>query len=152
MLNYNEQREELIKSYIGENWQKIYGKRGNNAAFLFPIIYSFYRKLDYFGVINIFIRIFLIVLSRLNYQYVSFLSIFVVGGINTYLFNRLYVSDVSKKVDDIVLRNSNLSYGELKNICASKGGVRSYLKIFMIAKSIILILLFLLGIVLGIGK
>lgn len=135
--NNNNQKDELIKAYTGEIWQKIYGKRGNNAAFLFPVLYSFYRKLDYFAVINGLIKIILIIMSLLGFPFVSFINMFVVGAINTYLFNKLYVKDVSKKVDGIVLRNPNLQFEQLRQICANKGGVRSYLKIVMVIEFII---------------
>lgn len=66
--NNNNQKDELIKAYIGEIWQKIYGKRGNNAAFLFPVLYSFYRKLDYFAVISGLIKIILIIMYLLGFH------------------------------------------------------------------------------------
>lgn len=116
--------EELLKSFIGNNYEKITTRPFNFAGFFFTTFYMFYRKM--FGYALLVFLLNLIVLNVINNFVVTLVFNVLVG-----LFvNKIYVSYAKKKINIIKSSNSQMNAEELKGICSTKGGI-SVGKIFL---------------------
>ena len=116
--------EELLKSFIGNNYEKITTRPFNFAGFFFTTFYMFYRKM--FGYALLVFLLNLIVLNVVNNFVVTLVFNVLVG-----LFvNKIYVSYAKKKINIIKSSNSQMNAEELKGICSTKGGI-SVGKIFL---------------------
>lgn len=111
-----EENKELLKAYIGKNYEKITTKKFNFAGMFFGAFYMFYRKM--FGYATI---VFLINLTILNVIKSSLLNLitFLLVGI---FVNDIYVKYANKKINNIKSKNLSKNIDELKSICANKGG------------------------------
>ena len=108
--------EELLRAFIGNNYEKITTRPFNFAGFFFTTFYMFYRKMFLYSILLFLVN--LVVLNVINNFIVSILFNVVVG-----LFvNKVYLYYANKKVDKIKLQNLEKDVNELKEICATKGG------------------------------
>ena len=124
--------EDLLVAYVGKNFNKLASKPFNFAAFFFGSIYLCYRKKFTYALILLVITT---VLCRFLTPLLVTIGSAIIVGI---LFNRLYINDAKKYVEDLKKRNSTKTNSELKEICKKNGGT-SILFIFvgMILSSII---------------
>ena len=108
--------EELLKAFIGSNYEKITNRQFNFAGFFFTMFYMFYRKMFLYSVLLFLVN--LVVLNVINNLIVILVFNIVVG-----LFvNKLYIYYANKKIAKIKFQNSEKDVNELKEICATKGG------------------------------
>ena len=108
--------DELLKAFIGNNYDKITTRPFNFAGFFFTTLYMFYRKM--FGYALLVFLLNFIVLNVIN-NFVVTLAFNVVVGL---LVNKIYLSYAKKKITVIKTSNSQKSIEELKSICSAKGG------------------------------
>ena len=116
--------EELLKAFIGNNYEKITTRPFNFAGFFFTTFYMFYRKM--FGYALLVFLLNLIVLNVIN-NFIVTLAFNVLVGL---FVNKIYLYYAKKKIAIIKASNSQMSTDELKRICATKGGT-SVGKIFL---------------------
>ena len=139
--------DELLKAFIGNNYDKITTRPFNFAGFFFTTLYMFYRKM--FGYALLVFLLNFIVLNVIN-NFVVTLAFNVVVGL---LVNKIYLSYAKKKITVIKTSNSQKSIEELKSICSTKGGT-SVGKMFLglVAElGIALVVLFVMTLI-GIGS
>ena len=108
--------DELLKVFIGNNYDKITTRPFNFAGFFFTTLYMFYRKMFGYGLLVFLLN--LIVLNVIN-NFVVTLAFNVAVGL---LVNKIYLSYAKKKIAVIKASNSQKSMEELKSICSTKGG------------------------------
>lgn len=116
--------KELLRAFIGNNYEKITTRPFNFAGFFFTTFYMFYRKM--FGYALLVFLLNLVALSFIN----NFILIIVFNVVIGLLVNKIYLYYANKKIAKIKLENSGKDINELKNICSSKGGT-SVGKIFL---------------------
>lgn len=129
--NYNYDKEEnsddidsledikLLKSYVGKNYDNITTKRFNVFAFIFTLFYMLYRKM-YFSSFLFLICIFGIIFIK---SFVVTLVIYILLSVGVGLFiNKIYINCAKKKINKIKLKNSDLDFYELRNVCSLRGG------------------------------
>lgn len=124
--------EDLLVAYVGKNFNKLASRPFNFAAFFFGSIYLCYRKKFTYALI-------LLVITTILYRFLTPLLVTIGSAIIVgLLFNRIYINDAKKYVEDLKRRNSTKTNSELKEICKKNGGT-SILFIFvgMILSSII---------------
>ena len=124
-----EENKELLKAYIGKNYEKITTKKFNFAGLIFGAFYMFYRKMFGYGTIVLLINsIFLNVIKQLVLNFAVSLLIGILVGI---FVNNLYVKFANKKINNIKSKNPSKSFQELKSICSNKGGT-SFVSILLV--------------------
>lgn len=106
--------EDLIKAYIGNNYEKFKKNKFSLPTFFFGPLYFFYRKLYLLGLIWI-IAISIFWLNPI------FLIIITVALSTT--FSTIYLAEVKRRIKKIKLENKNLGDSTLLEICSKKGGV-----------------------------
>lgn len=138
--------EELVKAYIGKNYEKITTQQFNVCAFFFSTFYMFYRKMFLYGLL-----VFIVNLILMNCIDES-LSIAVSVLLGVFL-NKLYVIEVKKRVAKLKQSNPQMSQEELKALCANKGGT-SVGKIFLgfLAEMGITIVILIVMLLAGVGS
>lgn len=109
--------EELKRSYIGKNADKIINGHGGSVwLFLFGSAYLFYRKLYLYGFIYLLIVLLL--------SYFKLNLVVIIGQIVLcFFFYKIYLSHVDKEINKIKKDSPNTSFEELKEKCKKKGGV-----------------------------
>ena len=138
--------EELLKAFIGKNYEKITTKPFNFSGFFFTTFYMFYRKMFGYGILVFLIGF--IILSFIN----NFIVTIVLNVLIGLLVNKIYLFYAHRKIAKIKAKNPGKNLNELKNICASKGGT-SIGKIFLglITELFMAVLLVLIAISIGIS-
>lgn len=116
--------EELLRAFIGNNYEKITTRPFNFVGFFFTTFYMFYRKMFGYGLL-----VFLLNLVALNFIN-NFIITIVFNVAVGLLVNKIYLSYANKKIAKIKIENSDKDINKLKNICSSKGGT-SVGKIFL---------------------
>ena len=117
--------DELLKAFIGNNYNKITTRRFNIPGFFFTSFYMFYRKMFLYGIL-----VFIVDLIIINLIKNSLIMSILIGIVVGLFVNKLYLYYAKKKINKIKLENSQKSIDELKNICTIKGGT-SVGKIFL---------------------
>lgn len=113
--NNNIDDEELLKAYIGKNYDKITTRPFNVPAFFLGPLYMYYRKMFLYGfLIFIFMLLLIIFTDRLELN--------IIGGVIAFIANKLYIYNAKKKIEKIKIKNQDKDINELKKICEKKGG------------------------------
>lgn len=120
MDNATNDDEELLKVFIGKNYDKITTKKLNFAALFFTTLYMFYRKMFLYGILLFIISF--IVLNVIKIQFIAYTINLILAVILGFLFNKVYLYYAKNKIEKIKLQNTEKSYDEIKEICFSKGG------------------------------
>lgn len=116
--------EELLREFVGKNYEKITTRKFNFAGFFFTTLYMFYRKMFLYGIVLFLVN--LVVLNVINNFIVTVLFNVIVG-----LFvNKVYLYYAKKKIAKIKMKYPQLSSEDLKGLCYLKGG-RSIGRIFL---------------------
>ncbi len=138
---------ELLRAFIGSNYEKITTRPFNFAGFFFSTFYMFYRKMFGFGILTFLINLF--ILNIINNFIVTIIFTIAIG----FLVNKLYLFYAKKKISSIKAKNPQKSLEELKSICAVKGGT-SVGKIFLgfLAEIGITIVILIVIMVAGLGN
>ena len=108
--------EELLKAYVGKNYDKIANKQFNFAAFFFNSFYLCYRKMTLYGIL----------LFAINLIVSLFINIFlpiIISLIIGFVFNKLYLKRAHKKINNIKVNNPSANKDTLIALCTNKGGV-----------------------------
>ncbi len=124
--NTNFNNDELLRAFIGNNYEKITTRPFNFAGFFFTTFYMFYRKMFLYGILLFIVNLIISSFIIKNSFIVSILLGIVVG----FLINKVYLYYAKKKINKIKLENPQKSNEELKNICSNNGGT-SVGKIFL---------------------
>lgn len=137
--------EELLRAFIGNNYEKITTRPFNFAGFFFTTFYMFYRKMFGYGLLVFLLN--LVVLNFINNFIITIVFNVAVG----LLANKIYLSYANKKIAKIKIENTGKDINELKNICSSKGGT-SVGKIFLgfITELSIVVVVFFVMMIIGI--
>ncbi len=117
--NVQNNDDELIKTYIGKNAEKLMDNKFSWCSFLFSTMYYLYRKMWLIGVCWL-------VGSSIITSYLPTYgpSIIFIGNIIMAIqFKKLYLKNVKEKVEKIKSENIGKSREELLSICRNKGGV-----------------------------
>lgn len=138
--------EELLKEFIGKNYDKISTRPFNFAGFFFTTFYLFYRKMFLYGILLFIVN--LIVLNVINNFIVTILFGVAVG----FLVNKVYLYYAKKKIEKIKIQNQGKDFNTIKLICTTKGGT-SVGKIFLglLAEIGITFVVLIIMIIAGIG-
>lgn len=144
--NNQTDEEELLKSFIGKNYDKITTRPFNIAGFFFTTFYLFYRKMFLYGIILFLIN--LIISIIISNVFVTLLIAIIFGAI----VNKIYLNYSKKKIAKIKLKNSGKNIEELTMICSNKGGTSIGL-IFLgfITEIIIAIVTLIIFVIIGLG-
>ena len=126
--------DELLKTFIGANYEKITTKQLNFSGLFFNIFYLFYRKMFAYGIL-ISLIIILISMFIKNYLIVIAIALIISVAIGL-LINKMYLSYANKKIEKIKQKNADKTNDEIKEICQKKGGT-SILQVFLGLISII---------------
>ena len=121
--------DELLKAFIGNNYEKITTRPFNFAGFFFGTFYMFYRKMFLYSILLFIVTTIILSFCIKNVLIAFIISILfrIVVGL---LINKVYLFYAKKKINIIKVENPQKSIEELKNICSSKGGT-SVGKIFI---------------------
>ena len=142
---------ELLRAFIGKNYEKIIFKKFNIWGFLFNVFYVFYRKMIWIGTLIIFIISVVATItnntSTLAYAIVNGTVFIVISIILGIYINIIYIDYAKNTIAKIKVANPDKSTEELKNICTNIGGT-SVIDIFH-GILILLIINFLLGIIIA---
>ena len=122
-INYNND-DELVRAFIGNNYDKITTRPFNFAGFFLSTLYMFYRKMFLYGFIAFIIN--LVILNVINNFFVSIAFNVLIG----FFINKIYLSYVNNKINKIKAANPQKTPDEIKGICSSKGGT-SVGKVFL---------------------
>lgn len=143
--------DELLKAFIGNNYEKITTKPFNFAGFFFTTFYMFYRKMFLYALIVFLIN--LVILNVINDSFITAVFNFLVG-----LFvNKIYLHHANNKINKIKINNPQKSIDEIKGICASTGGTsigKLFLGLFVeiIIGIVVLIIMAIIGITSAFGN
>ena len=109
----------MVKSYVGDSYDKIRSVNFSIWYFLFGIYYAIYRKM------YVFSAIYLTVYIALLYTMPKFCMILslIINIVISILFNNIYLKSVEKKVQKIRKNNSGLNRADLLKVCKYAGGV-----------------------------
>lgn len=123
--------EDLVKAYVGKNYDKIKNTKFSIPTLLLGPLYFFYRKMYPYGLLWIFtIIVFGTLLSPLS---------IILPIIFATLFAQLYLNDVKRKVNNIKLQNKTTDKETLYNTCKKKGGVNITLPILIVILGIVIL-------------
>lgn len=144
--NNSYDNEELLKAFIGKNYDKITKNLFNISGFFFTTFYLFYRKMFLYGILLFLINL---IISNLLGNYITTTVLNVLVGL---LVNKVYLYYANKKIEKIKTKNSEKSINELKEICAKKGGT-SIGKIFLgfLTEIVITLTIVIVMLIAGIG-
>ena len=112
--------DELLKAFIGQNYEKITSGSFNVAGFFFPTLYMFYRKMFAYALILFLVNLAITILIA-NLIKIP-IPIGVINVLSGFFVNKVYIFHARKKITKIKAANSQKSLEELKAICTTKGG------------------------------
>lgn len=115
--------EDLIKEYIGNNYDDFINTKFSIPTFFLGIYYFLYRKMWLYTILTILIAIASFILTFVfELWYLLFIpTIYMI--FMSIKFNELYLNIAKKKVEKIKSNNPDKTNQELVNICKKKGGV-----------------------------
>ncbi len=127
----------LLDSFIGKNIDKIKNRIYNFSALFFGVVYMFYRKMYFYGVVGILSYLLLSIFVK---------DIYFLGLINIILFfsfNSIYLSYVNNKIKSF--RNSfpHSTMEQLEGLCSNKGGTSDFGAFLGVVSIIVLTFIFL---------
>ena len=115
---YSYEDEDLVESYIGDDYKNI--KKGifNIWAFLLNWMYFLYRKMFLTGILGLAITLFVILFFRKYLLIYAFIIMIIIG----FTFNKYYIMIAKKKVKKIKEKEEFKDNSSLNNLCMEKGG------------------------------
>lgn len=156
--------DDLLRAYIGKNYDKITTQKFNIPAFFLNFIYFLYRKMAGWGILvgllastagsilsNLIAPFFS---STITYSIISYiLSLLITGLASAFMANKLYLERARKKINEIKEKHPDADRETLLTLCAKKGGTSLALAIIVpLALIIIIVGIFFLLITLTIGQ
>ena len=153
--NTNIDDEELLRAYIGKNYEKITTKSFNIAAFFFTTLYMCYRKMFIYGLLlfigylAISITLSIITQNIIITMIISIALNIIIG----LFFNKIYLSHVKKKIAIIKANDPQKSNEELKTLCTKKGGTSGFQLFWgILAQIAVIIIAIILIMIIGVGS
>lgn len=136
--NVNNNNDELLlRSFIGNNYEKIVGvKSFNFPAFFLTSTYLLYRKMFLYGILCFIIE--LIILNFFDINLISLGYKLLIG----IFINKFYINHAKSKISNIKMKMKNCSFEEISQECAKKGGTSIIFVILGITIQIIMFILF----------
>lgn len=129
-LNYSfGSEEDLIKTYVGKNYDKIKNTKFSLPTLFFGPVYFFYRKLYLLGILWII----LLIMTIINPVFPAIAVI-----IFSTAFSHIYLNEVTKRVRIIKEKNKHQGKDAVLQICKKKGGVNKIIPLISILIIIIL--------------
>ena len=119
--------DELLKEFIGKNYDKITTRKFSFSGLFFSFGYMFYRKMFLYGFVLSVIELIIVNFVPATISSIITLVIMVLCGL---FVNKLYVGYAKKKIEKIKLENRNKDFSSLKTLCMMNGGT-SIGKIFL---------------------
>ncbi len=110
--------DQLVRSFVGNNYDKISTKSWNWAAGLLSPAYLIYRKIYVLGIPIYVFNYFLSKVNNVAILLFDILLIIVAGS----QFNKMYMDYAKKQVEKIKAENPNVDFNTLNSIVANKGG------------------------------
>lgn len=120
-----EESKELLKAYIGKNYEKITTRKFNFAGAIFGALYMFYRKMLGYAIIVFLINTIIptVILNVIKNSLLAFVIYILINIIIVGIFvNNIYVKFAKQKINKIKSNNPSKNIDELKSICTNKGG------------------------------
>lgn len=111
--------EDFVKSYVGNNYEKIVSNGFSFPTFFLNIYYTLYRKMWLYSLLWF---LFNIIISIAFDKYTSILIVIFVNALLAVNFSKLYLQLVSKRVSKIKQNNSSMTNKEIMDLCKKKGG------------------------------
>lgn len=111
--SYPSEEEELLKAYIGKNYEKFTTRNFNIWPMLFPCIYTLYRKC----YLYFFIAILIALVPGLG-----FLTVIIYAIVLSFCFNGWYLKKAGEDIAIIRHTHPSASLEELKQLAAKSGG------------------------------
>lgn len=138
-MNNGFDKEELVKTYVGNNYEVIKHGGFSYCCFLFGWIYLFYRK--YYALSYILLGLSLV--SSVLYAFLVNYTLYMLMMVGLLIFQFLlgktfklnYIRDVNEFVDSKL--QEGLSYEEVRQLCITKGGVDRKFAIVVVAVFVI---------------
>ncbi len=116
--------DELLKSFIGPNYDKFLMRPFNFAAFFFTWMYYFYRKMTLYGIIILILQ------GVISYFLIDTpYAVLVINIFCGFLTNKLYANFALRKINKELISSAGKSTDFVKGVCSVKGG-RSIKRIF----------------------
>ena len=138
--------DDLLKAFIGNNYEKITTKSFNFAGFFLTSFYMFYRKMFLYALLVFIVN--LVILNVID----QFIVTLVFNAIVGFTVNKIYLSYAKKKIDLIKVSNSQKSTEELKSLCTEKGGTSGIqVVIGLITEIVIAIIILFVMAMIGVG-
>lgn len=108
------QDDELLRIYVGENYDKLIQEKFNPSAFFLTTPYLFYRKKYLWGFLYMIATVIVeLLISGSSTALCILIGVF---------FNKYYIQDCRKQIEKIKSTNVGASPDTLKQIIMSKGG------------------------------
>ena len=115
--------DDLIKAYVGPNYDLMIKRLFNFGAFFFTVLYYFYRKMILNGLLIMFLQ------GVMVYFFPDKLYLVLIINVLCGLFtNRLYINFTARKINKIIKNNPGKSLPEIKGMCYALGG-RSFKRV-----------------------
>lgn len=108
--------DELLRAYIGDNYEKLTTKPFNFAGFFLKSFYMFYRKMFLYGILVFIVGLIASTIGGL-------IGSILVSALLGLFVNKLYVYNAKQKIAKIKTQNPQKTGMELKELCKAKGGV-----------------------------
>ena len=124
-ISNKNQDDDLLKSFIGNNYEKITTKKFNFAGLFFGALYMFYRKMLGYAIIVFLINTIIptVILNVTKNSLLAFVIYILINIIIVGIFvNNIYVKFAKQKINKIKSNNPSKNIDELKSICTNKGG------------------------------
>ena len=135
--------KELVDAYMGVKAPKFRTNDFSFCTFFFRGIYLMYRKMYGYGLLWMFVAPIIFGLIPVVGTVAPLIAAIVMG----FMFNKIYVNFVEKKVNELKYLNKNKSHEELLDICSKMGGTTWVPVIIILAIYGILIVLLIVALV-----
>lgn len=149
-----EESKELLKAYIGKNYEKITTRKFNFAGAFFGALYMFYRKMFGYAIIVFLINLTIssVISNVIKNSVLNFVISILLGVIVGIFVNNIYVKFSNQKINKIKSKNPSKNIDELKSICANKGGTSiGYIFLGIITEIVMAIIIAIIMTIFSIG-
>lgn len=140
--------DNLLKAYVGNNYNKFIYSSFSILYFLLGPIYGFARRMYSFSIIYIIVNSIVIYISSKIDQTLPIVLSFILLIIFSLNFKKQYINTAKVRVNKIIDNNLDLDIVMLQNKCSKKGGLNILfviLPILIIIISVIVIVLLIIN-------
>ena len=131
-MNNGFNKEELVRCYVGNNYEKIKSGGFSYCCFFFGWAYLFYRKYYPLAYILLAANIISVLLYAFLVNYFLWVLISVILLVVQFILGRLFKMNYIRDTNDFIDNKlkEGMSYEELKDLCIKQGGVD--IKVFIL--------------------